>query len=162
MKINKKLIVVISMITFMAFTFVNADNPDDFEPLTEEYWIHHFLRVYYENIRLSAENRELQANLTYYKDKWENRNYCGGGASVPVIAPVLTNIKNPETLEENSDMNGDGVVDEIDLAILRKYYGNNDCSQDNEWCHGADINHDGEVDGVDLANLGTYYTGGTQ
>ena len=48
--------------------------------------------------------------------------------------------------ESNGDINGDGVVDGIDLSNLLGFWGSADYPA-------ADFNCDGIIDGVDLSNL---------
>ena len=58
--------------------------------------------------------------------------------------------------ETNSpDINSDGTIDVIDLAIVAYYYGKNSDSEDWEQAKIADLNSDGEIDISDLAYVAT-------
>ncbi|MBT7237462.1 hypothetical protein HN865_01245 [Candidatus Woesearchaeota archaeon] len=57
------------------------------------------------------------------------------------------------TFCDDSDINLDGKVNEIDLQRLMDNYGRTDCLEINEYCERADIDRDLKVDGGDLTIL---------
>ncbi|MFH0861887.1 MAG: PEGA domain-containing protein [Candidatus Altiarchaeota archaeon] len=59
----------------------------------------------------------------------------------------------PDDWCEWSDANRDSKVDEKDLAIMKEWFGANDCSPEGGWCAGADNNRDGMVGEKDSSRL---------
>jgi hypothetical protein len=53
--------------------------------------------------------------------------------------------------ETSSDLNTDGTIDVVDLAIVAYFYGKDTSSVDWEQAKAADVTHDGKIDVSDLA-----------
>ena len=74
-----------------------------------------------------------------------------GGAGTPSVVPFVGDGKVPPTVP--GDVNGDGIVDGTDLALVLSVWGSGDDA--------ADLNGDGVVDGGDLALVLSGWTGST-
>lgn len=80
----------------------------------------------------------------------EENGIIGTGATIEF---TLEGEKKSLTAVVNGDLNGDGIIDDIDLLKLARYTVNIDKNLDGAYLKAADISEDGEIDDIDLLKL---------
>lgn len=73
---------------------------------------------------------------------------------------VKTLFDNKQSIYVYGDVNGDGAVDAIDFAVMKKYLLDSESvPQNKDWEITGDLNQDGTVDAIDVANLKKFLLG---
>ncbi len=72
-------------------------------------------------------------------------------SAVTALNAAVATFKAAVVEETSSDVNTDGTIDVVDLAIVAYYYGKDSSSEDWNNAKTADVNHDGKIDISDLA-----------
>ena len=93
---------------------------------------------------------------THARQWTEFYTHTGYDALVALAPPVAEHTSGDTEIPENPwDVNGDGVVDQLDIAIVADYFGQDmpvECS------YNPDVNRDGIVDIVDLVLVAIHYS----
>lgn len=80
----------------------------------------------------------------------EENGIIGTGANIEF---TLEDEKKSLTAVVNGDLNGDGIIDDIDLLKLARYTVNIDKNLDGAYLKAADLSADGKIDDIDLLKL---------
>lgn len=73
--------------------------------------------------------------------------------AVAALRKAVDDFRASAVTEGPSDLNADGSIDVLDLAIVAYYYGYNSYSEDWAKAKTADVNHDDQIDVSDLAYI---------
>lgn len=74
-------------------------------------------------------------------------------SAVTALSAAVDTFEEAVVKETSSDINTDGSIDVVDLAIVAYYYGKDSASEDWDQAKAADVNYDGKIDISDLAYI---------